>query len=64
MQASDIAVYLFQKIGTDLFHWYGQDFLLVVDHHSKYWEIERLHSLSSMTVIKKMKMMFSRLGIP
>ena len=57
MFASDIA-------GVDLFHWNGQNFLLVVDYHSKYREIKRLYSTISVLVIQKMKMTFSRLGIP
>ena len=64
MITSDIAVYPFQIVGTDPFHWNGQNFLLLVDYHSKYWEIERLYSTTSISVIWKMKMMFSRLGIP
>ena len=64
MIASDIAVYPFQIVGTDLFHWDGQNFVLVVEYHSKYWEMEWLYSTTSISVIRKMKMMFSRLGIP
>ena len=63
MMASDIAVYPFQIVGTDLFHWNGQNFLLVVDYRSKYWKIERLNSTTSGSVIQKLKM-FSRLSIP
>ena len=59
----DIDVYLFQIVGTDLFHWNGHNFLLMVDCHSKYWETERLYSTISTSAIWKMKMMFSRLGI-
>ena len=40
MIEKDIAVCLFQIVGTDLFHWNGQNVLLVVDYHSKYWEIQ------------------------
>lgn len=61
---SDIALYPFQMIGTDLFYWNNQDLLLVVDYYSHYWEIERLYNTISTTVIKKMKGIFSRLGIP
>ena len=64
MMASEIPTYPFQTVGTDLFYWNGQDFVLLVDYYSRYWEIERLHNISSKTVIKKLKMMFSRLGIP
>ena len=58
MTASDVAVYPFQIVGTDLFHWNGQNFLLAVDYHSKYWEIELLYSTTLISVIRKMKMMF------
>ena len=58
------AVYPFQMVGTNLFHWNSQKFLLVVDYHSKYWEIECLYSTTSVSVIQKMKIMFPRLGIP
>ena len=63
MMASDIAVYPFQIVGTDLFHWNGQNFSLVVDYRSKYWKIERLNSTTSGSVIQKLKM-FSRLSMP
>ena len=35
-----------------------------MDYYSKYWEIERLYDTKSITVVKKMKKMFLRLGIP
>ena len=53
----------FQIVGADLFHWDGQNFLLVVDYHNKYWEMEQLYSTTSISVIQKMKVLFSRLGI-
>ena len=64
MTASGIAVYSFEIVGTDLFHWNDQNFLLVVDYHRKYWDIESLYSTTSITAIRKIKMMFSILGIP
>ena len=36
----------------------------MVDYCSKYWEIERLYDTKSITIFKKMKKMFPRLGIP
>ena len=51
-------------MGTDFFYWNGQDFLLIVDYYSRYWEIEKLTSIKSRTVIKKLKKMFAILGIP
>ena len=49
MIASDLAVCPFQVVGTDLFHWNGQHFLLVVGYHSKHWEIEQLYSTTSIS---------------
>ena len=64
MIPSDIPIYPFQIVASDLFNWNNQDFIIVVDYYSKYWEIERLNDTKSITIVKKMKKMFSRLGIP
>ena len=64
MIPSDIPIYPFQIVASDLFNWNNQDFVIVVDYYSKYWEIERLYDTKSITIVKKMKKMFSRLGIP
>ena len=64
MIPSDIPIYPFQIVASDLFNWNNQDFAIVVDYYSKYWEIERLYDTKSITIVKKMKKMFSRLGIP
>ena len=36
-----------QIVGTNLFHWNGQDFVLVVDYYDRYWEIEKLYDRCS-----------------
>ena len=64
MVMSDIPDYPWQIVGTDLFHWDGNDYLLLVDYYSRFTEVECLYSLKSCTVINKMKMIFSRYGIP
>ena len=64
MIPSDVPHYPFQMVGSDLFHWNDQDFVLVVDYYSRYWEIEKLHKTDAATVIKKIKNVFSRMGIP
>ena len=51
-------------VGSDLFHWNDQDFILVVNYYSRYWEIEKLHKTDAATVIQKIKNIFSRMGIP
>ena len=61
---SDVPHYPFQMVESDLFHWNDQDFVLVVNYYSRYWEIEKLHKPDAATVIKKIKNIFSRMGIP
>ena len=38
-------------------------YLIVVDYHSRYFELERISSSSSSAVINKMKAIFARFGI-
>ena len=59
-----IPKYPMQMVGTDLFDWEGLHFVVMVDYHSRYWEIERLRNLKSVTVINKLKGIFARNGIP
>ena len=54
MITTEVLDYPFQMIRTDLFHWNGQDFLLVLDYYNQYWDIERLYNTESETVIKKL----------
>ena len=52
------------KVATDLFHCFNQNYLILVDHTSKYFEVWQIQKLSSEEVITKMKSSFSRFGIP
>ena len=52
------------KIGADLFECKGQHYLLTVDYHSKWPEIDKLDNLSSSNVISYMKKLFARFGYP
>ena len=52
------------KVAVHLFHLNGQQYLLIVDYFSGFWEVEPLQSTLSSDVIKKMKMHFARYGIP
>ena len=54
----------FQKVGTDLFEWKGQEFVLVVDDFSRYCEIGVHRKSTSQEVIKHHKSIFFRHGIP
>ena len=64
MIPSDIPIYPFQIVASDLFNRKNQDFVIVVDYYSKYWKTEGLYDTKSITMVKRMKKTFSRLGIP
>ena len=54
----------FQKVGTDLFEWKGQEFVLVVDYLSGYCEIGVLRKFTPEEVINHLKAIFTHHGIP
>lgn len=53
-----------QKVGLDLMDLRIQNCLVTVDYHSKYWEIDNVHSMTSKAVIQKLKSHFACFGIP
>ena len=53
-----------QKVGTDLFEWKKNDYLLVVDYYSKFIEVAKLSSTTATHVISHLKSIFARHGIP
>lgn len=53
-----------QVVATDLFTWNNSDYIVTVDYYSRYLEVEKINSLTSTTVIKKLKATFARHGIP
>lgn len=53
-----------EKVGTDIFQIGNAFFLLVVDYFSKYPELVKLTSTKSEQVIRHLKEIFSRHGIP
>ena len=52
------------KVGTDVFHLKNKHYLIIVDYHSKFFEVSLLPDMHSSTVIKKTKEVFARHGIP
>ena len=64
LQPHDVPSQPWAKVAVDLFHLSGQQYLLIVDYFSGFWEVEPLQSTLSSDVIKKMKMHFARYGIP
>ncbi|XP_021341384.1 uncharacterized protein K02A2.6-like [Mizuhopecten yessoensis] len=53
-----------QTIATSLFSWNGEDFVVIVDYFSRYFEVSKLPSTTSNSVIAKLKDAFSRHDIP
>nr|XP_039255975.1 uncharacterized protein K02A2.6-like isoform X1 [Styela clava]XP_039255976.1 uncharacterized protein K02A2.6-like isoform X1 [Styela clava] len=51
-------------VGADIFYFDGKDYLLVVDYYSKYPEVDKLVDKTSSSVIRSMKNIFARHGIP
>ena len=61
---SDLPLYHWQRVASDLFTLQGMEYLLVVDYFSRYPEVIKLSSTTSSAVIKALKSIFSRHGIP
>jgi transposase InsO family protein len=53
-----------QQVATDLFELDGRHFIVVVDYYSRFFELTQLKSQTSDDVIKAMKNIFARHGIP
>ena len=63
LMSHELTERLWEKIGTDLNTIDGQDYLIVVDYFSNFWEIDHLPNTKASTVIKKLKCHFARQGI-
>ena len=64
MIPSELPEYPWQKVATDLFHLNGKNYIAVVDYFSRYPEIWQLNGTTSNCIIKILKEIFSRWGIP
>ena len=53
-----------ERVGTDLFELHGKHYIVIADYYSRYPEVIRLTSTTSVSVIAAMKSVFSRHGIP
>ena len=63
MITTDLPTKAWQKVGTDLFHLDGKNYLLVIDYFSNYPEIALLTSMTASSVITHLKSIFARHGI-
>ena len=60
----DISLRPWEIIGTDIFHFKNKHYLCIVDYNSKFPVIKRLESLSADNLIKTVKTIFAKYGIP
>lgn len=56
--------YPWERVATDLFEFKQSTYLLVVDYFSRFMEIQKLCGTTASNVIKALKDMFARFGIP
>ena len=61
---TEIPEYPWERIGADIFSFRGEEHLIIVDYYSRYFEVDKLTSMTSKAVIQKMKPHFARFGIP
>lgn len=54
----------YEKLGSDIFEWNKELYILIVDYFSKYIEISKISSTSAGNVISVLKSTFARHGIP
>ena len=64
MLKSVIPEYPFQIVGTDLFHWDGQEYIIVLDYYIRFWEMERLRKTDSSIIVQKLKAVFFSVWYP
>ena len=53
-----------EQIRVDLFELNKKEFMVTVDNHSNFWEVDRLTSTTSAAIILKLKNHFARYGCP
>lgn len=54
----------FEIVGSDLFHFQGNDYILIADSYSGFFDFVKLRETSSRTVIVELKKWFATFGIP
>lgn len=54
----------FNKLGMDVAHFAGRDYLVVVDYYSKWIEVAPLKNKTAENIIQKLKLIFCIHGIP
>ena len=53
-----------KKVETDMLNWAGDEYLVTVDYHSGFFELDKLNDINSAAIIEKLKAHFARHGAP
>ena len=53
-----------QKLGIDIFTIKGRNYLITADYYSQFFEVDYLQTMTTSTVIHKLKAHFARYGLP
>ena len=61
---SEIPKLPWEHIAIDIFDWQNCQYLITVNYYSQFFELDKLHSLTSSAIIVKLKSQFSCHGIP
>ena len=64
LKPHDVPQYPWQVVGTDVFTFDNQDYLVVCDYLSNCFEMQKLRNTNSQTIIKVMKTWFATHDIP
>ena len=64
LMSHEIPTKPWQKFRTDLMQFYGRQYLTTADYYSSLFEVGKLEITDSKTVVEKLKIQFSRHGIP
>jgi len=64
MMIPDLPTSAWEKVGMDLFHLKGNNYLVITDYYSNYPELALLSNMSTRCVITHAKSIFARHGIP
>ena len=64
LKMHDIPERPWSLVATDLFHWNGEEYVIVTDSFCGWIETIKLSNTSSRTIIDKLKEVFARFGIP
>ncbi|KAG1688819.1 hypothetical protein GQR58_007942 [Nymphon striatum] len=60
----DVPTQPWQKVGSDIFKFKDRSYLVTVDYHSNFFEVDYLSDTVADTVVRKLKQHFARHGIP